>query len=92
MWCFTEDVVAHWRCVGSLKMCWLTEDVVAHWRCCGSLKMSRLIEDVLAHWRAGYQTSETCTSYEIRGCKCTFSIRPYIVITIKKLYFRNKKM
>ena len=44
--------------------------------------MSRLIEDVLAHWRAGFQTSETCTSYEIRGCKCAFSIGPYIVITI----------
>ena len=39
MWLLIEDVVAYWRCGGSMEMGWLTGDVVAHGRCGGLMEM-----------------------------------------------------
>ena len=61
---FVGDEVSHWRCGGSLEMCWLTGDMLA-WRCGGSMEMCWLtgdvwligdeaaLGDVVANWRCG---------------------------------------
>ena len=56
------DVVAHYRCGGSLDMWWLIGDVVANKICGDSLS------DAMAHWRYGGSFSVAVSHLR---CGCT---------------------